>query len=202
MVLNGYRTYDTFVGSYLQIDPLIDSTWSTYVYVESNPVGKSDPTGDSLVRTVAFDWDDPLSLNDCFSDTGWGIEVSTSCVNIEIMPPTPDCWPLCGEGVPDPYPTTFPGDTHTEANGCFPTPRFDEALCGVCLHSGALRSGGESGPFMDCYRRHVCRDGDVEFLNEFKNVIYAGPDYNYVCETSCGYRPHVVNLSITTVKGQ
>ncbi len=45
LVLNGYRTYDPWTGSYLQVDPLVDSTWSSYVYVDSNPVEKSDPLG-------------------------------------------------------------------------------------------------------------------------------------------------------------
>lgn len=45
LALNGVRTYDPFTGSYLQVDPLLDFTWSTYVYANSDPVGKVDPTG-------------------------------------------------------------------------------------------------------------------------------------------------------------
>ncbi|MBA3404530.1 MAG: RHS repeat-associated core domain-containing protein, partial [Gemmatimonadaceae bacterium] len=45
LVLNGFRTYDPWTGSYLQVDPLVDSTWSSYVYVDSNPVGKTDRDG-------------------------------------------------------------------------------------------------------------------------------------------------------------
>lgn len=42
---NGFRTYDPFTGSYLQVDPLASRSWSTYVYVDSNPVGQKDPSG-------------------------------------------------------------------------------------------------------------------------------------------------------------
>src|SRR5688572_9323201 len=45
IALNGHRTYDVFTGSYLQVDPLIDTTWSTYVYVNGDPVGQRDPDG-------------------------------------------------------------------------------------------------------------------------------------------------------------
>jgi RHS repeat-associated protein len=45
LVLNGFRTYDPFTGSYLQMDPLAPQTWSSYVYVDSDPVGKRDALG-------------------------------------------------------------------------------------------------------------------------------------------------------------
>ncbi len=45
IVLNGFRSYDPFTGAYLQVDPLVESTWSSYVYVNGNPVGKKDPRG-------------------------------------------------------------------------------------------------------------------------------------------------------------
>ena len=45
MALNGFRTYDPFTGSYLQVDPLVPETWSSYGYCESDPVGKTDPSG-------------------------------------------------------------------------------------------------------------------------------------------------------------
>ncbi|MBA3406244.1 MAG: RHS repeat-associated core domain-containing protein [Gemmatimonadaceae bacterium] len=45
VVANGFRTYDPWTGSYLQVDPVVDSTWSSYVYVNSNPVGALDPLG-------------------------------------------------------------------------------------------------------------------------------------------------------------
>ena len=45
IALNGYRAYDPFTGSYLQTDPFVHSTWSTYVYVGSSPVGRIDPDG-------------------------------------------------------------------------------------------------------------------------------------------------------------
>jgi hypothetical protein len=38
VVLNGFRTYDPWTGSYLQVDPLVDSTWSSYLFADSRPV--------------------------------------------------------------------------------------------------------------------------------------------------------------------
>jgi RHS repeat-associated protein len=45
LVLNGFRTYDPFTGSYLQPDPLVAQTWNAYGYADGNPVGKIDPYG-------------------------------------------------------------------------------------------------------------------------------------------------------------
>jgi RHS repeat-associated protein len=45
VVVNGLRTYDPFAGAYLQIDPRVDQTFSSYLYVKSDPVGKVDPSG-------------------------------------------------------------------------------------------------------------------------------------------------------------
>ena len=42
---NWFRTYDPFTGGYLQVDPLVPETWSSYDYAGSDPVGKKDPTG-------------------------------------------------------------------------------------------------------------------------------------------------------------
>ena len=55
VVLNGFRTYDAFVGGYLQVDPLVDSTRSSYVYVDSNPVGHADPTGRMIANKTIGD---------------------------------------------------------------------------------------------------------------------------------------------------
>jgi RHS repeat-associated protein len=54
VVLNGYRTYDPFTGTYLQVDPLADETWNSYVYTSSNPIGNSDPSGLEMIDNV--DW--------------------------------------------------------------------------------------------------------------------------------------------------
>ncbi len=43
--LNGFRTYDPFVGGYLQVDSMSDETRSSYVYADSDPVGHLDPDG-------------------------------------------------------------------------------------------------------------------------------------------------------------
>jgi len=49
LVLDGFRTYDPFVGGYLQV---VDQTWSGYVYAGSNPVGTS-----TVTTTVVIDDD-------------------------------------------------------------------------------------------------------------------------------------------------
>ncbi len=54
LVLNGHRMYDAFTGAYLQLDPLVQGTRSSYVYADSNPVGISDPSG--LAPRLECDW--------------------------------------------------------------------------------------------------------------------------------------------------
>jgi RHS repeat-associated protein len=50
VVWNAARTYDPFTGGYLQVDPLVPETWSSYGYADSDPVGKRDPSGLGWVR--------------------------------------------------------------------------------------------------------------------------------------------------------
>jgi len=50
IVLNWYRTYDPWIGAYLQLDPLIDSTWSSYPFVDSSPTTRSDRDGRAWVN--------------------------------------------------------------------------------------------------------------------------------------------------------
>ena len=45
LALNGLRTYDPFVGGYLQVDGAVNQTWSSYGYATGNPVGRTDPAG-------------------------------------------------------------------------------------------------------------------------------------------------------------
>lgn len=45
LIHNGFRTYDPFTGTYLQIDPLVTKTWDEYTYAFGNPVGIVDPKG-------------------------------------------------------------------------------------------------------------------------------------------------------------
>jgi RHS repeat-associated protein len=42
---NHHRVYDPFTGMYLQTDPEIARTWSSYGYAGNDPVAKVDPTG-------------------------------------------------------------------------------------------------------------------------------------------------------------
>jgi RHS repeat-associated protein len=94
VVLNGFRTYDPWIGAYLQVDPLVESTWSTYVYVDSNPVGKKDPDGLSVNFAVGFgingvgglifgncwDFNSPEHVSNCLVANQCGFfEIPTPC---------------------------------------------------------------------------------------------------------------------------
>ena len=57
VVLNGRRTYDPWTGSYCQVDPLLSDTWSTYLYVLSDPVNKEDPEGLEIDEDRVDDYD-------------------------------------------------------------------------------------------------------------------------------------------------
>ncbi|MDQ3298629.1 MAG: RHS repeat-associated core domain-containing protein, partial [Myxococcota bacterium] len=79
LALNGFRTYDPFTGSYLQVDPLLDSTWSTYVYANGNPITGSDPSG-LAARDDGWCW-----VRSCWAN-GY-------CEDWEVNPNAPDtCW--------------------------------------------------------------------------------------------------------------
>ena len=56
VVLDGPRTYDPFTGSYLQVDPEVPSTRSSYVYADDNPI---------LVVADGPDVSDSFSLEGC-----------------------------------------------------------------------------------------------------------------------------------------
>lgn len=70
--LNGCRTYDPFTGGYLQTDPLVPETRSSYTYAHSNPVGQDDPSGAGKVYeadgfgrlTGVWDCDDVIEGSD------------------------------------------------------------------------------------------------------------------------------------------
>ncbi len=42
---NRFRVYDSFTGSYLQVDPLVASTQTSYTYAHNDPVNRIDPQG-------------------------------------------------------------------------------------------------------------------------------------------------------------
>lgn len=42
---NQYRVYDSFAGTYLQVDEEVGRTWSSYGYTDDQPVSLADPTG-------------------------------------------------------------------------------------------------------------------------------------------------------------
>jgi RHS repeat-associated protein len=87
LVLNGARTYDPFTGSYLQLDPLVESTWSPYAYANHDPVNKNDPSGLK-----------PMSEWHCES-AGGGSATSTygNGETIAIRDPVNCYWVLTGE---------------------------------------------------------------------------------------------------------
>jgi RHS repeat-associated protein len=88
VVLNLFRTYDPFIGGYLQTDPLVPHSWTSYGYAWSDPVGKTDPTGlmdtnpafECMWRCAASPQNQSLSTGDfdtegmldCLGDCDWG----------------------------------------------------------------------------------------------------------------------------------
>lgn len=48
IVLNSLRSYDPWTGSFLQVDPLLNSTWSPYLFAGGNTVMNFDPSGASV----------------------------------------------------------------------------------------------------------------------------------------------------------
>ena len=91
-------TYDAFTGGYLQIDPLLEESWSPYIYVNTDPVGGDDRTG-QLMKPLSpprfrqfldicgaddcFDLDpclvDSFSGDTLFGGTSGGTLDGTSC---------------------------------------------------------------------------------------------------------------------------
>jgi RHS repeat-associated protein len=105
---NHYRVYDPFTGMYLQTDPEIARTWSSYGYAENDPVAKTDPLGL---------WVDRLGTNS--GESSWGYwetcvleSGNSNCGGLDINPlwwldfggiyggafidPTPPCHDPCG----------------------------------------------------------------------------------------------------------
>lgn len=75
LVLDGGRTYDAFVGGYLQVDPSAAEMWSSYVYLPDcgeagctggdGGGGEGDPTECSAQCWAWCEIDDPLDLCNC-----------------------------------------------------------------------------------------------------------------------------------------
>lgn len=130
LALNGYRTYDPFTGSYLQVDPLVPRTWSSYGYVDSNPVGSKDPKG--LAR-IACEYN-PLQggyMPD--EDSGLGDPSNYSLGECDDMP---------GDG-PDPDIEDGQGVTPSESLQCaFQRTQMNQACAGT-----SNCNGRDTGPF-------------------------------------------------------
>jgi RHS repeat-associated protein len=134
VVLNGFRTYDSFTGGYLQVDPVVPETRSSYGYVDSNPVCRSDPAGlekdDGLggfYRQTKCDFACPPEAS-CYCDewinTGWvgwpnsGGMHDWVCKNLPDS--CPDVPPEDDEGGDSHgwfHPTTQPKDPPGEGEG-------------------------------------------------------------------------------------
>jgi RHS repeat-associated protein len=77
VALNGFRTYDPSVGQYLQLDPLVDQSRSSYVYVDSNPVGRDDSnqvnmssiTNQGVATPAGYYICDNSCSDSCFGDS-------------------------------------------------------------------------------------------------------------------------------------
>jgi RHS repeat-associated protein len=125
VVLNGFRTYDPWTGSYLQVDPLVDSTWSSFTYVNGNPVGMIDRDGRLMI-----------SISVAFGDSFWGTgyvgcfssnstEEVSGCLAGFIDPgrppaprPIPRRPPFCESNPNDPQCSQYTPDCQICVDGC------------------------------------------------------------------------------------
>jgi RHS repeat-associated protein len=88
IALNGYRSYDSFVGAYLQTDPRVDKTWSSYIYASTNPVGKADPFG--LEGDWWFDTGESGNVYLCHDvSTGDAEVIQSDCQLVAFPSPNP-----------------------------------------------------------------------------------------------------------------
>lgn len=75
IVLNGHRSYDPFVGSYLQVDPMADQTRTSYVYAGGDPVNAVDPSGldynDPKLSITCDMYDNCSNTSSIFNDGFW-----------------------------------------------------------------------------------------------------------------------------------
>lgn len=109
IVFNNYRSYDPLTGGYLQADPLVPRTWSSYVYASSDPVNASDPSG-LLSDKVGCN---PLTCGDSGTGGGSGSGSGTGTGTPEGEPDNdPDGDPEPDEN-PDPILGDFFGTPHT-----------------------------------------------------------------------------------------
>ena len=80
IVWNGFRSYDPFTGGYLQIDPIVDRTWSPYVYSNSDPVGHADATGLAVCTPEnCSPWGDSGTGDLTYGSSGCGTLCSAAC---------------------------------------------------------------------------------------------------------------------------
>jgi RHS repeat-associated protein len=94
LALNGLRTYDPFVGGYLQVDGAVNQTWNSYGYANGNPVGRTDPAG------LAPMWSDGTACGDACLNMPDPGECTTWCES----DPSGDDWLPGGPGDLDDYP--------------------------------------------------------------------------------------------------
>jgi RHS repeat-associated protein len=128
VVLNGFRTYDPWTGSYLQVDPLVDGTWSPYIYVNSDPVGKRDPAG----LATNLQWSDGFTGFDTeckWSQGPWGVEGTSACfLAVDDKPRLPG---FC-RAEKDPQACTWVWSQQPVPQGCCENPDFYCSLCTDC----------------------------------------------------------------------
>ncbi|MBA2539245.1 MAG: hypothetical protein H0V17_06395, partial [Deltaproteobacteria bacterium] len=137
LALNGFRTYDPWIGSYLQVDPLVDSTWSSYLYVNSDPVGKRDPNG---LNWVIDTLGDLYYCRDTFEsfEAGGVIVMEAGGCSLFKRHSNPDPWGPTGGGTEPPMGGGPPGGG--DADDDSPTePQFlaeVDCLCSCQFYCG------------------------------------------------------------------
>jgi RHS repeat-associated protein len=148
LALNGHRSYDPLTGGYIQVDPLVDSTWSTYTYANGDPVGDGDVDG--------------RGTSDCAGC--WGSETINVYGTVPCLVDDPTCWGGPGWSDPSPPPDQpNTGECMVKQGGT------------VCTGTGGVGGGSGSGsgdppdPYQKCYEQDIgkaCRDCCTDTLED------------------------------------
>jgi hypothetical protein len=139
-------------------DPLSGMRLQPTTAFPDEPFGLADHNLTSKTRGT-------LGLADCSFTPGlFGLEVSAGCIE-QVSDST--VYPVPPQ---DPGPLTFPGDQRVVGPFCKPIENYKQLICNHCVFMCSGQDGGFDldTPFSKCLILGICRDTDIQFLNECK----------------------------------